>query len=120
MKNIVLLEPDQTLAGLYVSALAAKGHSVSHETTAQETLLRVEKDRPSIVLMELDLPAHNGLEFLYEFCSYTDWKDVAVYIHSHLRPALFARMAVEWRHLGVKQYLYKPDTSLKALQQAVA
>ncbi len=120
MTKILIVEPDITLARLYQSALEKVGHQTLCAQTAQEALFAIEKHRPNTILLEIDMPNHNGLEFLYEFASYSDWTDINIIVLSILRPSLFERMKVSWRHLGVSEYLYKPETSLAALQQTVA
>ena len=117
--KLLIIEPDAVLGRLYQSALEASGHDAQHVCTAQDALFAIEKSRPEKVILELDIPAHNGLEFLYEFSSYTDWSGIKVIIHTLLRPELFSRMKVSWSELGVSDYLYKPDTTLSILQQAV-
>lgn len=117
--KILIVEPDLNLARLYQSALITSGHEVDHVSTAQDALFALENSRPDKVILELDLPNHNGLEFLYEFSSYTDWAGIKIIVHSILRPELFRRMKVTWSALGVQDYLYKPNTTLSALQQAV-
>jgi len=120
MSRILIIEPDVVLARLYKSALVASRHEVGHSTTAQEALHAVEKFRPDTIILEIDMPNHNGLEFLYEFSSYSDWVGIDIIIHTSLRPSLFQRMKVSWQHLGVIEYLYKPETTLATLQQTVA
>lgn len=118
--KVLIVEPDIVLARLYQSALEADGHDVSRTGTAQEALYIIEKSRPDKVILEIDIPNHNGLEFLYEFSSYSDWDGIDIIIHTSLRPSLFQRMKVSWQYLGVSEYLYKPETTLAALQQNVA
>ena len=120
MTKVLIIEPDATLARLYQSALETAGHKVGRANNAQEALFAIEESKPDTVILEIDMPNHNGLEFLYEFSSYSDWDGINIIIHSTLRPSLFERMKVSWRALGVSEYLYKPETSLAALQQAVA
>ncbi|MEK7472144.1 MAG: response regulator [Patescibacteria group bacterium] len=120
MTRILIIEPDMVLARLYQTALETSGHEVSRVSNAQEALFAIEKSRPDTVILEIDMPNHNGLEFLYEFSSYSDWATINIIVHSALRPSLFDRMKVSWQHLGVSEYLYKPETSLAALQQVVA
>lgn len=117
--KILIIEPDIVHARLYHSALQNVGHDVKHVSTAQDALFVLEKSKPEVILLELDMPEHNGMEFLYEFSSYTDWADIKVIIHSILRPQLFERMKVSWSALGVHEYLYKPNVSLRTLQQVV-
>jgi response regulator RpfG family c-di-GMP phosphodiesterase len=63
---------------------------------------------------------HSGIEFLNEFRSYPDWQDIPVVIHTHVPATEFND---SWKllrgELGVRDYLYKPHTSLKRLTAAV-
>lgn len=117
--KILIVEPNTTLGRLYQSALEAKGHDVEYVCTAQDALFAIERSRPDKVILELDIPAHNGLEFLYEFSSYTDWSNIKVVVLSILRPELFCRMKVPWHEIGVCDYLYKPTTTLSQLQNTI-
>jgi DNA-binding response OmpR family regulator len=120
MARILLLEPDKMLAKTYLSALNVAGHSVDVAATAQSAIGAADGTKPDIVVMELQLVSHSGVEFLYEFRSYTDWQDVPVIVLSHVPAAEFAASHDLLKRLGVKLYLYKPQTSLKKLVRAVA
>lgn len=119
MSRILLIEPNVVLARLYQGALEAKGHTVTHVETAQDALFAIESFSPDKIILEIDIPGHNGLEFLYEFCSYNDWSHIPITIHTSLKPHLFQRMKVAWHELSVENFLYKPETSLQQLQQSV-
>lgn len=120
MANILLLEPDVKLANIYSAGLQAGGHEISHCTTAQAAILAADESTPDVVLLELQLVAHSGIEFLYEFRSYADWQFIPVIIVSHVPAGEFAA-SVKLLHerLGVRSYHYKPQTSLRTLLAAV-
>jgi len=120
MANILIIEPDRVLARTYAGALEATGHEVQASTTAQDALQAADETRPDVVLLELQLVSHGGVEFLYEFRSYADWQDVPVVIVSNVPPAEFNQsVGVMTKHLGIAGYCYKPQTNLKRLQRAV-
>lgn len=120
MANILLIEPDCALARTYASALEAAGHQVQTSTTAQNALQAADEMRPDVVLLELLLVAHGGIEFLYEFRSYADWQDIPVAIVSNVPPAEFNQsVGVLTKHLGISAYCYKPQTNLKRLLRTV-
>jgi DNA-binding response OmpR family regulator len=120
MANILLIEPDHSLAQAYKSALESAGHSVSLSTSAQTAVDAADETCPDVVVMELQLIAHSGVEFLYEFRSYADWQQVPVIILSKVPPAEFNQCARTMReHLGVSTYCYKPQTDLKQLLHVV-
>ena len=120
MAAILLIEPDRNLGQAYASALESVGHTVVASSTAQSALEAADEILPGVVLLELQLVAHSGIEFLYEFRSYADWQDIPVIILSKVPPAELnqcARMLRE--HLGVTTYCYKPQTDLKQLLHVV-
>jgi DNA-binding response OmpR family regulator len=120
MARILLIEPDRVLAESYVQALIHAGHEVQAAGGAQAAVMSADAILPDLVILELQLVEHSGIEFLYEFRSYADWQDVPVIIHSQVPPAEFADNRQLLRgELGVKTYLYKPRTSLAELLAAV-
>jgi hypothetical protein len=63
---------------------------------------------------------HNGIEFLYEFKSYTEWRDVPVVLMVSQLSHDLADSAILRKELGVAQVLVKTRTSLHDLQHIVA
>lgn len=118
MAEILLIEPSRVLAQNYAMALKAANHKVRHYARGQSAIEAADKQAPELVIVELQIPAHNGLEFLYEFRSYTEWQEIPVIIHSVVPPAE-VRQAAAMTHLGVKAYLYKPATTLAKLVETV-
>lgn len=116
MAIILLIEPDRVLGRTFSDALVARGHQVSVCATAQSGIFRADDVQPDLVLVELQLVGHSGIEFLYEFRSYPDWQDVPVIVFSNVPAKEFDH---NWqqikRQLAVSDYLYKPATSLAAL-----
>lgn len=118
--QVLLLEPDRILAGTYKQALEAGGHEVTPVSGAQAALIAADDIKPDVVIIELQLIEHSGIEFLYEFRSYADWQRVPVIVQTQVPPAEFND---NWRllreQLGVTTYLYKPHTTLKQLLRSV-
>jgi DNA-binding response OmpR family regulator len=118
--HVLLLEPNTLLAKTYTEAFRLAGHSVAHATGAQAAVDAADKQSPDVVVLELQLPAHSGLEFLHEFRSYPEWQDVPVVVHSLVSPVQTAVVEESLRRdLGVRAVLYKPRTSLRRLLGAV-
>lgn len=118
--KIVLLEPDRVLADTYRKALEGSGHSVVMCASAQAAIFAADEFQPDLVIAELQLVGHSGIEFLYEFRSYPDWEKVPVIILSHVPAGEFSG---SWQlmkdELGVAAYHYKPLTSLRKLLRSV-
>jgi len=120
MAEIVLLEPDTILADLYIKAFVHQGHSVRRSVSAQNAVFLVDEKLPDVVIVELQLVAHSGIEFLYELRSYSEWQEIPVLIHSCIPPTEFTNSVKLLRDkLGVQKYLYKPQTSLQTLLRSI-
>ena len=120
MARILLLEPDAILANAYSQAFEYAGHSVRRTVSAQDAVFKVDELRPHVVVVELQLVAHSGIEFLYELRSYHEWQTIPVIIHSCIPPTEFTdSMKLLRGKLGVEEYLYKPHTSLRKLLRSV-
>lgn len=118
--KILLIEPDKKLATTYTAYLESHGHTIHSATHAQAGILAADKTTPDLVILELQLVAHSGIEFLHEFRSYADWQNIPVIIHSHVPPQEFAASEAMLRRLGVRAYHYKPRTTLATLLLSVA
>lgn len=120
MADVLMLEPDAVLAGIYRQALEAGGHTVRRTVSAQDAVFQVDTRLPDLVIVELQLVAHSGIEFLYELRSYGEWQHIPVLIHSCIPPLEFEDSRELLRDmLRVRSYLYKPQTTLQSLLRAV-
>ena len=119
MAYVLLLEPDIVLGSTYEQALTSAGHKVTHSRTAQDALHQIDRGGADIVITELQLALHNGIEFLYEFRSYREWQDIPVIILSNVSPKNNSVGRYLWDNLNVSAYLYKPATKLRSLLDSV-
>ena len=117
--NILLVEPDNIEAATYRAALEREGHKVAHARSAQAAVHEADQKQPDVVVLELQLPRHNGVEFLYEFRSYAEWLELPVVVHTYVPPHELAQASILERELGVVRNLYKPETTLEQLCGAV-
>jgi DNA-binding response OmpR family regulator len=113
--RVLLIEPDTLQATIYAQALERAGHQVSHVVSAQTAVHAADEQMPDVVVLELQLPQHNGVEFLYEFRSYAEWQGIPVLLHTFVPGDELAHAATLHRELGVVAALYKPTTSLGQL-----
>jgi DNA-binding response OmpR family regulator len=120
MIKVLVVEPDRKLGQIYANVLRSRKHKVSMALTAQDAILAADANKPDVVLLELQLTAHSGIEFLYEFRSYTDWINIPVIILSNVPPAEFkGSHKLLGSRLGVVAYHYKSQTSLQTILHAV-
>lgn len=120
MKNILLIEPNTALARLYKEMFAREGFEVVHVTSAQAAINAADAALPNLIILELQLPRHSGIEFLHEFRSYPEWWSVPIIVHTNITPVRMAPLQGALKiELGICSILYKPKTSLQALMHAV-
>ncbi len=106
------------LAKTYSSVLRQAGHKVTWRTSGQKGIEASDKQTPDLIILELQLAGHNGLEFLYELRSYNEWQNLPVIVLSHVPPHTF-KDSVAWPLVNVQAYLYKPTTKLKKLVEII-
>lgn len=119
MSHILLLEPNRLMAKQHVAFLKQMGHDVIWHENAQSAISAADNTKPDVVIVELLLAGHSGIEFLYEFRSYGDWQKVPVIILSSVTQAEAAVPDQTLQELGVVSYLYKSQTSLDKLNSQI-
>lgn len=121
MANILCVEPDRVLAETYYEALTTVGHNVVVTPSAQTALMVTDEFKPDLIILELQLIEHSGVEFLYELRSYIDWQHIPVIIQTQVSPGEFTgNSQILRQQLNVATYLYKPQTTLQQLVKAVS
>lgn len=115
MSNILLIEPDRTLALTYQKALTLNGFRTKWCASIQDAIHILVKRTFAAIVLELQLPRHNGIEFLYEYRSYPEWQNTPVILHTIVSSHTLIPSREILEDLGVKRYLYKPETSLTNL-----
>jgi DNA-binding response OmpR family regulator len=120
MTHVLILEPDRLLAKTYQQALAHAGYDVSYATSGQEAVDIADQKTPDLIVLELQLPAHNGLEFLYEFRSYGEWQAIPIIVNTVI-PSKDLGLVAETinKELGIREWHYKPQTDLQLLLRSV-
>lgn len=119
--QILFIEPDRVLAETYFQALTSAGHDVIVTPSAQTAIMVTDQINPDLIILEIQLIEHSGIEFLYELRSYLDWQNIPVIIQTIVPPGEFTgNWQVMKQHLGISEYLYKPNTSLSRLIERVA
>lgn len=115
-KLVLVIEPDEVQAKLIESSLKSQNWTIQSTYSAQSAIAMADKNRPDIVVLELVLPRHNGIEFLHEFRSYPEWSQIPIVIFS--LQYLDDRTLLD--DLGAINYLYKPQTTLARLKEVIS
>jgi DNA-binding response OmpR family regulator len=119
MPHILLLEPDRVIADCISKILIDDQTTVSIASNADNAVELADKKSPDVVISELSVSGHSGSEFLYEFRTYSDWKQVPIIVFSSLKPSKDITSSKDWGLLRIHEFLYKPDKTIHQLKQAV-
>jgi DNA-binding response OmpR family regulator len=119
MASVLIIEPDRLLGQTYREYLAHNGHKPRVCTGAQQAVEIIDEKVPDIIVLELQLSDHGGIEFLYELRSYTEWQHIPIIVHSLVPHNLFSDNTLQMKNMGVTHFLYKPSTNLMVLNRAI-
>jgi two-component system, OmpR family, response regulator BaeR len=117
--NILLIESDRVLGDTYKTAMEEAGHTVIWKRTGQTALDVLDDRLPDVIVLELQLGLHGGIEFLYELRSHADWLKLPVIVHTINPQAVDSAFADAFVQLGVETILYKPNTSVTQLIRTI-
>lgn len=119
--NILLVEPDKILGSVIKAAFEAVGDDVVWTRSAQIALDSLDDtlaNQPDIIILEIQLGLHNGIEFLYEIRSYPEWQHIPVIVHTINENSKDNIFSPALKQLGVVQVFYKPQTPTASLVKA--
>ncbi len=117
MAHILVIDHNKTSKSA-LKSLFAESHDVQTASTADEAIQHASNQKPDIIVLELSLAGHSGLEFLYEFRTYTDWWSVPVIIYTQIHLDQEVLKSRAWQQLNAV-YMYKPSASLAQLKDMV-
>lgn len=109
--NVMLIDSDNVLSDTLGRLLEKCGYTVIVASEAQQAVNLADANMPSLVITELLLREHNGLEFIYEFRSYPEWQDVPIIVMSRISEAESGITEYIRQTLSIVSYIYKPDFS---------
>jgi DNA-binding response OmpR family regulator len=115
MHRVLLVEPDKSLADVIAKYLSNHALVVDVADDAQSAVIKADKTQPDIVVLELAMSKNNGIAFLQEFRSYSDWLHIPIIIYSRIPREDAGLSAADWQKQGVVNYLYKPTATLASL-----
>ena len=111
MNKALIIEDDVWLLEMYQHALVSDGIEVISASSAEAGLAALDAHLDvNIIILDMFLPSHSGIEFLHELASYSDVNELPIIILSSVNKRDFGMTNQRWLHYGVVEYLYKPDT----------
>ena len=119
MPQVLLVESDRLIANNVVRVLQKAGFEVNWQVDPQAALDIADSQPPGVVIIDLVLAGRGGIEFLYEFRSYPDWRGVPVVVFSSLSVEELKEAIKGFEYLNVTDYHYKPNTTLSKLTRTI-
>jgi CheY-like chemotaxis protein len=119
MTDVLVIEPSKDLSLVVAQALARHERSSTIAHNSQAAIEQADKNTPRLVILELLMPRHNGLEFIHEFRSYPEWLNIPIIIYSQMPKEELNVSKEVLDDMGVAAHLYKPMASLNELIQNV-
>jgi two-component system alkaline phosphatase synthesis response regulator PhoP len=107
-KKIAIIEDDPAISEMYKIKFATSGYDVVTAENGQQGLLLIEKEKPSIVLLDLMMPVMSGDEML-KILRGTPWgKNIKVIILTNIAAEEAAKGLTDY---GVSGYILKAHTT---------
>lgn len=116
MKKIVLVEDDKNLSALIQKKLEKEGYVIRHTGDGGDALRFVKREKPDLLLLDVDLPHKTGIELLEEIRKDEALSSLDIIIISNSgNPVDVHRV----KKLGVRDYLIKVDFDLDELLELI-
>lgn len=113
MKKILIIDDDQVFTKLLGDILTAEKFSVAEASNGHDGLIAFEKEKPDLVVLDMRMPALDGIGFLKELREKNHNKTpVPVLIASNLSSI---EQVSEGVSLGVKGYVAKSEETVEAI-----
>lgn len=105
--RVMMVEDEEDIAFIIDFLLKRNGYQVDHAADGRAALERIESDAPppDLVLMDLMLPYHDGLELVERLRARPPWRDVPVLM---LTAKARESDVVKALELGADDYVTKP------------
>ena len=119
MKNkwkILIVDDDLSISRSYQKYLESEGYTVFTANDGREGYIAIDKERPDLVLLDINMPVKTGLELLEDLNKTFSKKDIPLIIMLTAYGDLDA--AVKATNLGAYDFLSKP-VPLEKLRAAV-
>jgi CheY-like chemotaxis protein len=112
MKSILLIDDDKFVTTLYAAKLQSEGFVVDTAHSGNEAIEKLERNRPDIIILDLNMPGISGVELLRAIRAVPLFQHVPVIIFSS---AYIRTLVDEAAQLGVNKILAKSQCPPKML-----
>lgn len=79
-KKILIVEDDEFLVQMYATKLESQDYTVLISSDGKQALKTIKKDKPDLIILDLNLPVMDGFEVLGELKKNEETKSIPVLI----------------------------------------
>lgn len=112
--KVLFIDNDPGMVKTYVTILRARNYGVSTASEGEEGLQKARKERPDIVLLEVNLPDISGYEVCYNLKSERFTREIPVLMMSNSSQSDSVTKA---RSCGAVDYIVKPFNLITLLNK---
>ena len=119
MQRILILDQDKLYVKSIDNQLKKNGYLVDVAINAQSAIAKIDKVKPDLILCEVLLTGHNGLEFMHELRSYPEWQDIPLIVLSRIDKSDIQITKKNMMDYGIIDVWYKPEMSMQSLLEKI-
>ncbi|MBI2020480.1 response regulator [Candidatus Daviesbacteria bacterium] len=116
MSKILIVEDDPLMSKMYQKIFAFEGYEVDLATNGEEGLLKIKKNKPNLVLLDIMMPVMNGIQMLEKIKADPETKSIPVVILTNLAGQQDAENAMS---KGAVKYIIKSEYEPKQVANMV-
>ncbi len=114
MPKVLLIEDEESLRNLYIKILSAKNYTVEAASDGEEALSVLKVFRPDVIVLDIVMPNHSGVEFLKILKNDSHLKSIPVVMLTALSEM---RKITECLDMGAVGYITKDSTVEEIIQR---
>lgn len=116
--RVLIVDPDVVMSRQMVASFISAGHDTIAAHTIADAVNYLDNNKVDAVVLELHIPVHNGVEFMYELRSYTDWQTIPIVVYSYANDRVLPSVRTQ-QQLGIQAFLSKTKHRLRDVIVAV-
>jgi CheY-like chemotaxis protein len=116
MKKILVVDDSNTNLVLLDAVFSSEGYSILTAMSATEASLIIKKEKPSIILLDLNMPEISGYEFLATIKADENTKNIPVIVVSAVTDDASIKKSFS---IGAAEFIKKP-VDIPLLQKRVS
>ena len=103
-KKLLIIEDDPDMSQLLKNKASELNYRCDVDSTGARWGKLIQSDRPSAILLDMDLPKMGGFSILRQLKSKDDWRSIPVFVWSGTSDA---EVVDEAKALGAEAYFFK-------------